>query len=152
MFEYRMDHAFGFRAGLTAPEVIGPLPGDIRVNFYITGGEVWGPLVQGKLRAAGGDWLTVRTDGVAVLDVRGTIETHDEALIYMEYHGIIDFGADGYAKFLAGDLPASANIRTAPKLRSAHPDYAWVNRAVFVGIGEYRAAENCVIYDVYAVR
>jgi len=37
--------------------------------------------VSGKLRPVGGDWLTIRKHGVAILDVRATIETHDGALI-----------------------------------------------------------------------
>jgi hypothetical protein len=28
---------------LAAPEIIGPVPDDIRVNFYVTGGDVWLP-------------------------------------------------------------------------------------------------------------
>jgi hypothetical protein len=53
------------------------------VNLYVTGGKVQGPKVNGKLLPVGGDWLTIRTDGVGILDVRATIETHDAALIYL---------------------------------------------------------------------
>ena len=52
---------------LNPPEVIGPVPEGIRVNLYITGGEVTGRKVRGKLRPVGGDWLTIRRDGVAIL-------------------------------------------------------------------------------------
>jgi hypothetical protein len=43
------------------------------VTFYCKGGEVTGPKLNGRCRAVGGDWLTIRTDGVAVLDVRTTL-------------------------------------------------------------------------------
>ena len=45
-----------------------------RANFYASGGEVTGPKVHGKLHPVGGDWLVVRADGVAILDVRTTPE------------------------------------------------------------------------------
>lgn len=64
MFEYRLEHIFSYSATLkNPPEVIGPVPGGIRANFYITGGEISGPRLRGTLRPVGGDWLTVRPDG-----------------------------------------------------------------------------------------
>lgn len=64
---------------------------------------------------AGARRKILRTDGVGILDVRATIETHDGALIYAAYSGVIDLGEDGYQKFLQGELPASGTpIRTAP--------------------------------------
>ena len=68
------------------------------MNLHITGGELTGPKVHGKLRPVGADWLTIRTDGVSILDVRATIETQDEALIYSSYTGVGDLGEDGYDK------------------------------------------------------
>lgn len=112
------------------------MPSDIRVNYYIPGGEVRGTRIQGKLRPVGGDWLTVRADGVAVLDVRATIETVDGSLIDVVYSGILDLGPEGHAAVLRGDLPEHAKIRTAPRLRTTHPKYECVNRTQFVGIGE----------------
>ena len=102
MIDYTLEHIFSYNATLAPPEVIGPLPEGIRVNVYATGGEVRGPRLQGKIRPVGGDWLTVRQDGVGILDVRATIELHDGALIYITYTGVIDLGADGYQQFLQG--------------------------------------------------
>ena len=77
MFEYRLEHIMSYTVKIAEPEVIGPVPEGLRVNGYILGGEVTCPRVSGKLRPVGGDWLTIRKDGVATLDVRATIETHD---------------------------------------------------------------------------
>jgi hypothetical protein len=67
MFEYRLEHIFSYVATLkNPPEVIGPVPGGIRVNFYVVGGEISGPRLRGKVRSVGGDWFTVRTDGVGI--------------------------------------------------------------------------------------
>ena len=152
MFDYSMDHVCSYTATLEAPEVIGPVPEGLRWNIYVTGGEVTGPKMQGIVRPVGADWLTIRTDGVAVLDVRATLETHDGALIYVTYLGVGDLGEDGYAKALAGDLPKTLPLRTAPMLKSSHADYLWVNRHQYVNVGEVDFEKFEVAYDVYALR
>jgi hypothetical protein len=153
MIDYKLEHICSYTASLApTPEVIGPVPEGIKANFYVTGGEVTGPKIRGKVRPVGGDWLTVRKDGVAVLDVRAAIETQDGALILVTYPGIIDLGEDGYDKFLRGDLPLNARIRTSPRFFTSHPDYLWLNRLHCLGVGEPDLANHNVSYDVYAVR
>ena len=152
MFDYDMEHICSYSATLEAPEVIGPLPEGLRWNIYVTGGEITGPKVQGTVRPVGADWLTIRTDGVAVLDVRATFETDDGALIYLTYNGIGDLGEAGYERALNGDLPKTLQLRTAPMMKSSHPDYLWVNRYQYVNIGEVDFETLVVAYDVYALR
>ena len=152
LLSYSMEHIFSFTATLqNPPEIIGPVPEGIRVNAYITGGDVWGPKVQGKVRPVGADWLTVRTDGVGIVDVRLTLETHDGALIYANYTGVLDFGETGYEKFLSLELPPSIPIRVAPRFHTAHPSYQWLNRLQCIGIGQLNFEPFEVRYDVYAV-
>lgn len=153
MIDYKLEHLFTFSATLVnPPEVIGPVPEGIRVNFYVSDGEITGPAVQGKIRPVGGDWVTLRRDGVALLDVRATLETRDGALILITYPGVIDLGPDGYDRFMRGELPAVAQIRTSPRLSTSHSDYIWLNRLHCVGVGEFESANNTATYDVYAVR
>lgn len=153
MNDYKLEHVCSFSASLASPlEVIGPVPEGIRVNFYSTGGQVIGPRIRGKARPVGGDWMTVRKDGVAYLDVRTTFETDDGALILVTYQGVSDLGEDGYDRFLRQDLPPVVGIRTSPRFVTSHPGYLWLNRLFCMGVGEYRAATNEVKYDVYAVR
>lgn len=94
----------------------------------------------------------MRKDGVACQDVRTTFESHDGALVLVTYHGVIDFGEDGHDRFLRGELPSVARLRTAPRFVTGHPEYLWLNRLFCIGIGEYRAAANEAKYDVYAIR
>jgi len=108
--------------------------------------------MQGRVRPVGADWLTIRSDGVACRDVRATIETHDGALIYITYTGVLDLGPDGHANFLKGDMPRHVPIRTVPRLHCVHLDYLWVNRLQFLGIGEADFEQFSVHYDLYAVR
>ncbi|MDP9437780.1 MAG: DUF3237 domain-containing protein [Actinomycetota bacterium] len=152
MFDYEMEHVFSYNVTLDPPEVIGPGPEGIRVNFYVTGGGVTGPKAQGKIKPVGGDWLTVRTDGVGILDVRATIETGDGALIYLSYTGVGDLGEDGYERFLRGDLPGIVPLRVVPRFLTAHPDYLWINRLQCVAVGQVNLESLEVAYDVYALR
>lgn len=125
MFDYTMEHVCSYTATLASPpELIGPVGEGLRMNLYVSGGEVTGPRVRGRVLPVGGDWLTIRRDGVAVLDVRATIETHDGALVYAAYTGVGDLGEDGYEKLLKGTTPRRLAIHTAPRFQCAHPDYA----------------------------
>lgn len=133
------------------PEIVGPVAEGLRVNFHIAGGEIEGPRLHGIVRPVGADWFLMRGDGVGLLDVRTTIETHDGALILITYTGIADAGADGYRRFLQGELPARLPLRTVPRMQTAHPAYQWVNRTQFLNIGEADLERHEVVYDIYAV-
>jgi len=152
MFDYSLEHIFSYTATLNPPERIGPVPEGIKVNFYVTGGKVEGPKVNGKVLPVGGDWLTIRTDGVGILDVRATMETHDGALIYTAYSGVMDLGKDGYQKALRRDVPAIIPIQTAPRYYTAHPEYQWLTRIQCVGVGQTDMAKLEVSFDIYAIR
>jgi hypothetical protein len=152
MINYNLEHLFSYTVLLDQPEVIGPVAEGIRVNLHFTGGELNGPKVYGKLRPVGADWLTIRTDGVGILEVRATIETQEEALIYSSYTGVGDLGEDGYDKFLQGEPPPIVALRVVPRYLTAHPDYQWLNRLQCLGIGEFDVQNLKVGYDLYAVR
>ena len=153
MIDYKLEHICSYTATLASPpEVIGPVAEGIRANFYVTGGEITGPKIRGKVRPVGADWLTVRRDGMAILDVRATFETHDGALVLAMYPGVIDLGESGYDNFARGEIPPRPQIRTSPRFYTSHPEYLWLNRLHCLGIGELHTAANEVSYDVYAVR
>jgi hypothetical protein len=152
MFDYRMEHICSYSAMLAnPPEVIGPVPEGIRANFYVTGGKVTGPRLWGRLRPVGADWLTIRPDGIGILDVRTTLETDDGALIFMAYSGVTDLGSGGYENFLTGHLPQRLKLSTAPRLSTAHPDFVWLNRLQCVAVGEADLQTFTVRYDVYSL-
>jgi hypothetical protein len=151
MLGYRLEHVTTYTASLAVPEVVGPVPEGIRINFYVTDGRADGPRLSGKLRPVGGDWLLLRKDGIGCLDVRATIETHDGALIDVKYTGVLEAGESGYDDFINGSLAPTVKLVTAPRLSCAHPDYSWVNRHQFLGIGQADMQALQVTYDLYAV-
>ncbi len=152
MIEHQPEYVFSYTASLNPPEIVGDVPEGLRVNYWVTGGDVEGPKLQGKLLPVGADWLTLKRDGVAALDVRISILTHDGVLIDVTYPGLGDMGADGYEKACRGELPKRMKLYTVPRFRTAHPDYQWMHRALFIGIGEVDFDRSEVIYDIYALR
>ncbi len=108
--------------------------------------------MNGKILPVGGDWLTIRPDGVGIVDVRGTFETNDGALIYTTYSGVLDLGEDGYQKFLKQELPEYIQLRIAPRYHTAHPEYQWPNRIQCWGIGQLDVRHLQVHYNIYVVR
>ena len=153
MYDYSMEHLCSYKATLkNPPEVIGPTPEGLRVNFYVSGGDCRGPRLNGRFLPVGADWLTLRQDGIALLDVRATLETDDGALIYIAYNGVADLGEDGYQRFLDGDPVTRFTIRAVPRFITSHPDYLWLNRLQCVNIGEGNLDESFAAYDVYALR
>jgi hypothetical protein len=150
--DVQLEHICSYWATLSAPEIIGPLAEGLRINVYVTGGEITGPKLRGRLRTVGGDWLSLRPDGIGLLDVRATLELEDGALIYTSYSGVADPGHDGYERFLAGNPPARIPLRITPRYYTGHSAYLWLNRLQCIGIGEVDMEQMRVSYDIYALR
>jgi Protein of unknown function (DUF3237) len=152
MLDYSLEYLFSYHLRLNPLEVGGAVPDGIRASLCMTDGTVTGKKIHGKLKPISGNWFTVRPDGVAITDVRGTIETNDRALIYLSYTGVMDLGEDGYRKFLEGKLPPIAKIRNAPRFQTAHPKYDWINRVQCISEAEVDFTKFEADYDVYALR
>ena len=152
-FACEMVYVMSYIATLDAPQVIGPVAEGLRINVNVNGGKVEGPRINGKFVPVGADWLTIRTDGIGVLDVRATIQTEDDALIYVYYKGFADLGSDGYKNFLEGAPPPADGIslRTNPWFQTAHPNYQWLVRGFFVEVGKAFLDIGEVRYDIYQV-
>jgi hypothetical protein len=151
---FELEYLASVRVPLKEPEIIGETPEGIMVNWYWypAEGVVAGPRLNAKVRQLGGDWMTIRRDGVGVMDVRATLETHDGALLFVSYLGYYELGENGYQDFLARRWPTRAPTRTMPRFHAADTRYRWLNRVQCVGIGEVRMKDLSYAYDLYAVR
>jgi hypothetical protein len=151
---FSLEYLASMRIPLQKPEIIGPTPEGLRLNWfwYPKEGSVRGPVLNAKVRLLGGDWMTVRRDGIGVMDVRATLQTDDGAMLYVAYPGYFELGEDGYEKALAGKWPDKATTRTTPRFHVADPRYLWLNRLPCLGIGEVNMHELAYEYDIYAVR
>jgi hypothetical protein len=88
------------------------------------GGWVEGPRIKGKLVGPVGDWLRVMPSGVLRQDVRGTIQTNTNDLIFMSYNSAIQCSKEQLERLNAGEeLKAAIAISllrrlSRPSLRS----------------------------------
>jgi hypothetical protein len=152
MYDYTLEHITSYWAKLSPPQVIGPTPEGMRAVFPVAEGAVTGPRFCGTVLPGGGDWLTIRPDGVQVLDVRATVRTDDGALIYAEYTGVGELGEDGYDRFLRGTLARTIPMRAGARFHTSDPRYTWLNRLQCLLVGEADREELTVRFDVHAVR
>ena len=133
------------------PEVIGETPESLKVDWFVAGGTVSGPRLRGTVRPDGGDWMTIRPDGIGILDIHATWKTEDGALIDMNPSGVLELGAHGYQDFLQKRLPERAPLTVAPRFLTAHPKYQWLNRLQCFGVGEVNIPQRIVAYDIYYI-
>ena len=108
-------------------------------------GEITDSTWEGaRLRArqrgrAAADWLDVAPDGTARVDVRMTLETHDGALLFVEYGGRSNLET-GFAY-------------SAPTFRTGDPRYTWLNKIQAVAKGIWLPEEMKLHYPmVYELR
>ncbi|MEN9553482.1 MAG: hypothetical protein RLY24_1077 [Actinomycetota bacterium] len=132
-----VEFLFHMSATLAPPSLVPGGPNGTRVIVPITGGTVTGPKINGTVDALGADWLTMRADGTAQLDVRALIRTHDGAVIHTTYKGIMAPHGD------------SRRITTAPLFETGDANYAWLNSIQAIAIGA--PGDGVVDYDVYRV-
>jgi 5-methylphenazine-1-carboxylate 1-monooxygenase len=131
---------------------LGETPLGRRRIIGITGGSFAGPGLSGKVLPGGADWQLIRSDGVAFLDARYTLETTDGALIYVSNKGYRHGPKEVIERLAKGEEvdPALYYMRTTPWFETAAAHYAWLNRAVCVATGARRAA--AVELDFYEVK
>jgi hypothetical protein len=145
----RLEHLMTYHAKLAASLDVGVTPYGKRLIVEVDGGEFSGPRLRGTIRKAGcADWLTL-CDDYGHLDVRATFETHDGAIIYVEYVGRVELTPRVQAA-LAGQGETDygeAYFFSAPRMQTGDPRYRWVNNIIAVGQG--RLAPGRVEYNVY---
>ena len=132
-----VEFLFHIHATLDAPIVVPGGPHGTRVIVGINGGTVEGPNVKGTIAHLGADWLTMRADGTAQLDVRVMINTHDGAAIHTHYTGIM------------APHDGAPRIITAPLFETGDERYSWLNGVQAIAIGAPGAGS--VDYDVYRI-
>lgn len=118
----------------------------------IIGGTVEGPELSGQLLNLGADWQTIFASGVAELDTRYAMETHDGATIEIINYGLRHGPPETLDAIARGEEvdPASYYMRTHARLETGDPRYDWVNRTLFIGVGA--RMQQSVKIDLYALR
>jgi len=143
-----------FRAeiSLAPPQELGDTPQGRRRIIGITGGRFSGERLSGRVLPGGADWQVIRSDGVADLDARYTLETEDGALIYVRNRGLRHGPAEVLRQLSLGQNvdPSLYYMRTTPSFETGDTRYLWLNRMVCVATGARRAA--AVELDVFEIQ
>jgi hypothetical protein len=115
-------------------------PRGTRVIAEVDGVEVSGERLNAKMvGSSAADWLTVGADGTwGMLDVRATLMTDDDVVLYVEYGGRIDL--------------AAGRVISTPTFQCGDEKYDWLNRAQFIGDGTLDRNTSLLTYDLYEVR
>ena len=149
-----IDTEFLCRVEVTLEPVreLGETPLGRRRIIGITGGTFRGPRLAGKILPGGADWQVIRSDGVAYLDARYTLETDDGALIYVNNKGYRHGPKEVIERLARGEEvdPALYYMRATPWFETSAPQYAWLNRSICVATGARRPA--AVVLDFYEVK
>ena len=137
---------------LAPVQELGDSPLGRRRIIPITGGTFRGERLSGRVLPGGADWQVIRSDGVAELDARYTLETEDKALIYVRNFGYRHGPADVIKRLAAGEPvdPALYYMRTTPRFETGAERYQWLNHIICVATGARRKA--AVELDVYEVK
>lgn len=157
MTEIETEFLFEAHVALAEPMHVGHTPNGYRMIVNVRGGSVDGPRLRGRvLPMSGADWSRIRGDGVGALDVRMCVESHDGAIIYVHWHGLMVFAEENkeYAlDFAKPDDPAGAGryyFRTCPQFETGDERYAWMNRIIAVSAS--RTGGGGVVHRVFGVR
>jgi hypothetical protein len=132
-----LSHVADLIVTVARPIEIGSTPAGLRRLIPITGGEVRGPKLRGRILPFGADFQTIRDDGVTELEAHYAIETDDGALIYISNNGLRHGPPDAMEKLMRGEAvdPRLIYFLTAPRFETAAKDYVWLNHYIFAGEG-----------------
>ena len=125
-----------FTAGLRQPLPIGAGPIGTRMYYDVSGGELTGDRLNGKI-LGGGEWALIGPDGFLRVDVRLQIETHDGAFLYLQYFGLLGANEIVQNALATGGETSFEDqyFYTNPRFETGDERYTWLNQTFFVGQG-----------------
>ena len=129
----------------------GDLGHGVRRIIPITGGEVRGEKVNGKVLPFGADFQIIRPNELIDLEAKYAFETDDGAVVYVENKGLRFGPLELLQKLKRGEPvdPKLIYFRTVPKFETGHENYRWLMEHIFVGSAARHA--DRVVIDVHMV-
>ena len=151
MIPLRSELLFTLTGRVSPAQDIGTSPSGQRRIIPVAGGEFEGPKLRGTVLPGGADWMLVRPDGVAQINVRMTLQTDDGDLIFMKYGGFRHGPKDVMDRLARGEAvdPTEYYFRITPLFETGSQKYAWLNRIITIGTGHKLA--NGPVYYVYEI-
>ena len=128
-------YVFTITAHIGGVTSAGDIGTGVRRIIPITGGEVKGKDVNGKVYPFGADFQIIRPNELIELEAKYAIETDDGAVIYVENRGI-RFGPVELLQRLKRGEPVDPKLiyfRTVPRFETGSAKYRWLMESLFVG-------------------
>jgi hypothetical protein len=144
-------YAFTINAHVAGVTSAGELGFGERRIIPITGGEVRGRELNGKVLPFGADFQIVRPDSSIELEAKYALQSDDGAVIYVENRGIRHGPIELIQKLNRGEAvdPALIYFRTVPRFETGHAKYRWLMQSLFVASAARHASR--VVIDVHQV-
>src|ERR1043166_9753746 len=107
----------------------------VRRIIPITGGEVRGEKVNGRVLPFGADFQIIRPNELIDLEARYAFETDDGAVVYVENKGIRFGPVELLQKLKRGEPvdPSLIYFRTVPTFETGHDHSPWLMENLFIG-------------------
>jgi hypothetical protein len=146
----KLDPVFDLHLQLSGPTDVGQVgPAGLRRIVNVLGGTLVGTgsvSLKGKIQP-GVDFQMIRPDGFTEIDAHYVIQMENGDLIYVTNRGMRHGPPELIAKLNAGQAIDQSKIyfRTVVSIETAAKALDWMNRSIFVTIGE-RAPMEAVIH------
>ena len=149
--ELRTRYVFTITAEIAEVTTAGDIGHGVRRIIPITGGEVRGDDVNGRVLPFGADFQIIRPNELIDLEARYAFRTDDGAVVYVENKGIRFGPVDLLQKLKCGEPvdPKLIYFRTVPKFETGSEKYRWLMQHIFVASAARHA--DRVVIDVHMV-
>jgi hypothetical protein len=144
-------YVFTITAHIGAVTSAGDVGFGVRRIIPVTGGDVRGENLNGKVCPFGADFQIIRPNELIELEAKYAIETDDGAVIYVENKGL-RFGPIELLLRLKRGEPVDPRLiyfRTVPKFETGAEKYRWLMESLFIGSAARHA--DRVVVDVHQV-
>jgi hypothetical protein len=123
-------------ADLEEPQLFGKTPYGERRVINIAGGSISGPRVSGKILPGGADWQIIRSDGVADIYAKYTVQLDGGGFVLVTSAGLRHGPPEVIAKLARGE-PVDRSLyyfRTCVRFETSDPAAEWLNRVLTIAI------------------
>jgi hypothetical protein len=149
--QLQTKYVFTITANIGAVTTAGDIGGGVRRIIPITGGEVRGDNINGKVCPFGADFQIIRPNELIELEAKYAFETDDGAVVYVENTGLRFGPLDLLQKLKRGEPvdPKLIYFRTVPRFETGSEKYRWLMQHLFIGSAARHA--DRVVIDVHQV-
>jgi uncharacterized protein DUF3237 len=144
-------YVFTITARIGGVTSAGEIGHGVRRIIPVTGGEVRGEGVNGRICPFGADFQIIRPNELIELEAKYAFETDDGAVVYVENRGIRFGRVELMQRLKRGEAvdPELIYFRTVPRFETGSEKYRWLMENLFIGSAARHA--DHVVVDVHQV-